>query len=1193
MVQKSWKGHQKQNHSARAKKHRDAASSAASFAPARLEGTPSIRQQQASRYLEAACKTANFVERSRLINDLAASNIADDVEGLSAAKEQLQVVQKRLQVREACNFEGFAARRLQAASRLAAHDERRWPVLDAAVEAGEAATERLREAQLTRAKKIASLTRKVLNQWQYGMIDRLQEVVDAQDLELLDTLRPWIERAQLQDHEEGAELVQRIDKLGSATEALQSALDIGTGAAFREALWKSEEAALNPARCDMLQRVDSAYGPIRGRNLGRWAIVASRTSGDKECLQAALVVAERCGLDTDTVSQSLETAKSARDMLSQIAQLTVASRQEDVSKLEAAIQSTKNPQQEAKLGRRASLDKLLAEVRMEALQTLFDTKQKAKVQEEIKATAAKRSTQVLQELPKKIQDAEKLRMSGDAKEATRLYKKALLEKEIRGAMVLSDGHALRAAVSKANASAFADSLDEQLLESARAALREMTLLDQAREIVKGSNTMTELDGAFDKLVQENFPEGVRPQSTLGRAQAQIKLVRQKVAELDDLIQSPISFENSSSLLQESGMRQLRLVLDILRPHPYIAMTIEQSASHMAGERSKTVQDLLRKSCRNQLISKQTKEKNKQVKLCCDVETCNSEIKATLLKMLQKCLGWDGAVTYVSACWPFAWRPSWLQPRRDIGNVVRERLAAGHALYNGKHGSNVDIKSLFFAPDPNRCMMKSYTNLRKLGSGAFGSVYKAQCRLTAEWRAIKKLPLTDVEDDMAFVYAELEAMIHLHHPNVVKFYEHFEEESAIFLVTELCDGGDFSELNHGIDDPQEVKLLIRDVVKALAYCHDHGVAHRDLKFENCLIKESIRDCKVGKVIDFGLSAIRSRGEDEHTWLNDQLGTRFFVAPEVIDKSIPYGCKCDCWSLGVMLYIILTDEHPCSPDAHKLETAALFGKILTGRVRSRPLQEADVDHDAAELLYALLEKNPDARMDAQGALRSPWLANIQDSRPKLLHSPASSDSDLNVSQTTSPVSHGMIRRLATFRHYSKFERAVLTLVAHRSEDAHVAELRDAFHTLDVSQSGSLSKSEIKEGIHRCGHAVGDVELNEIFSALDADGTGKVHYTEWLAATMQPSALATDKAIKQVYHYLDIDQTGHIAPHELYRVLGCNDSVKSVLQLGDTNGDSLINEDEFRVLMRNLAKRLDQMDLHPKRLGFHLPEANSIQL
>eukprot|EP00439_Symbiodinium_sp_Y106_P016561 s2288_g2.t1 len=600
----------------------------------KLEGTPTLRQQQASRYLEAARKTANFTERSRLINDLVASNIADDVEGLSAAKEQLQVVQKRLQVREACNFEGFATRRIQSALRLAAYDERRWPALDAAVEAGETATDRLKGAQLSRAKKLASLTRKLLSHWQTGMVDRLQEVVDSQDLEQLKTLQPWAARAQLTDHPEGAELVQRMEKLSSATAALQSALDIGTGPAFREALWKSEEAVLDPARCEMLQTVEAAYGPIRSRNLGRWAVLAARTNGAKECLQEALVVAQRSGISTETVSRSLETAVSARDMLSQIAQLTVASREDDISKLESAIQSTK---QDAKTGRRRSIEKLLAEVRMEALERLFDSKQKAKVLDEIKATAAKRATQVLQELPKKIQDAGKLRMSGDVKEATRLYKKALLEKEIRSAMVLSDGHALQTAISKAGSSAHLDSLDPKLLESARAALREMTLLDQARECVKSNDTWAELDAAFAKLIQENSPEGLRSQSTLGRAQAQIKTMREKLVELEELIKSPISFENSSSLLQESGMRQLRLVLDILRPHPYFAVVIEYSSSHMAGERMKTVQDLLRKSCRNQLTPKQTAEKNRQVKLLCDVEKCNPEIKAALVKMLQKCI----------------------------------------------------------------------------------------------------------------------------------------------------------------------------------------------------------------------------------------------------------------------------------------------------------------------------------------------------------------------------------------------------------------------------------------------------------------------------------------------------------------------------------------------------------------------------
>jgi len=280
---------------------------------------------------------------------------------------------------------------------------------------------------------------------------------------------------------------------------------------------------------------------------------------------------------------------------------------------------------------------------------------------------------------------------------------------------------------------------------------------------------------------------------------------------------------------------------------------------------------------------------------------------------------------------------------------------------------------------------------------------------------------------------------------------------------------------------------------------------------------------------------------------------------------------------------------------METPTLFGKILAGRIRQRPLQDAGLDYDACQLLMGLLEKNPSARMDAQGALRSKWLADVKDRRPRHhshimeINTPESPASNSNKPKSPmSPLTHGTIRRLAAFRHYSKFERAVLTLVAHRSEEQHIAELRDTFHLLDISRTGSLSKSEIREGFRLCGHHMKEEELNEIFLALDADGTGKVHYTEWLAATMKPSTLATDKAIKQVFHYLDIDQSGLIKPHELFRVLGCSDTVKNVLDAADADGDRTINEEEFRALMRTMAKRLDKFEVHPRRLGFQLPLA-----
>eukprot|EP00931_Biecheleriopsis_adriatica_P079081 TRINITY_DN5249_c0_g1_i1.p1 TRINITY_DN5249_c0_g1~~TRINITY_DN5249_c0_g1_i1.p1 ORF type:complete len:499 (-),score=107.44 TRINITY_DN5249_c0_g1_i1:8-1504(-) len=456
---------------------------------------------------------------------------------------------------------------------------------------------------------------------------------------------------------------------------------------------------------------------------------------------------------------------------------------------------------------------------------------------------------------------------------------------------------------------------------------------------------------------------------------------------------------------------------------------------------------------------------------------------------------------------------------------------------------------------------------------------SQCVGTGEQRAIKQIALSDVAADMAFVHAELEAMINLHHPNIVKFYEYFEEEKQLHLVTEMCDGGDLSELNQSITDPNEIKLLFRDIVMAMAYCHDHGLAHRDLKFENCLLAKYETESKsyrVGKVIDFGLSAIRRPGMEKGSWLNDQLGTKYFVAPEVINKEINYGVKCDCWSLGVMLYIILTDEHPCCPDAHAVDTDMLFKKILSGRIRERPLKEHEVDSTAVALVRGLLEKDPNKRMDARNALNSKWLQSAQDNRTRKNSGSFSSSVSAMLGMSGGAgtgMNKGTLKRLASFRHYSKFERAVLTLVAHQSQEQHVADLRQAFHELDTSRTGSLSKDEIRAGIKGCGFKIEEEDINEIFDALDADSTGKVHYTEWLAATMKPSELASDRAIKQVYHYLDLDRTGAISPEELQRVLGCSDAVKSVLKQGDTRGDNQLSQAELGALMRNIAESLEK--------------------
>ncbi|CAJ1461980.1 unnamed protein product [Effrenium voratum] len=491
---------------------------------------------------------------------------------------------------------------------------------------------RLKEAGLASlAKKVNALLKRAIDHLQSGIMQCLEEALQLEDLELLNELRPWISRGRLAQRSDAVPLLLQIGQFVAAYNALSDAMEKGTGDAFRMALWRSEEAGLQPERCEMLRRAEAQYGPIRRQKEALWAALAARISGNIGLLEAVLPMANAAGINTIGLEDALETrTKSCQDMLEKIAKLTRAARREDIQQLQAAILSL-DP--DAKTSRRYSLDKLQEEVRDQANQTLFDAKQKAKVQKEISLASKKRSTQVLQEMPKAMMKAEKLRMSTDLRQASSTLKRAQIEKEIRTAISLSDAHTLRAAVAKAESSSIEGLQD--VIDQGRAALHEMTLLDNTRELVKGASTVEQLETGLDELIQENFPNGLQPQSSLRQVQAHILAMKQKLSELQQIMASPISFENNNTLLQESGMKQMRLVLDILRVHQYFAITIEHGLAHLAGERAKAVHDLLSKGCRNPLSKKQINEKNKQVKLACQMEKATPELKAALLKMLIK------------------------------------------------------------------------------------------------------------------------------------------------------------------------------------------------------------------------------------------------------------------------------------------------------------------------------------------------------------------------------------------------------------------------------------------------------------------------------------------------------------------------------------------------------------------------------
>lgn len=172
------------------------------------------------------------------------------------------------------------------------------------------------------------------------------------------------------------------------------------------------------------------------------------------------------------------------------------------------------------------------------------------------------------------------------------------------------------------------------------------------------------------------------------------------------------------------------------------------------------------------------------------------------------------------------------------------------------------------------------------------------------RASKEIPRKKIKNWDRF-QTEVKILQTLDHPNVIKLYEYFEDDLNVYLVTELCSGGELFDkiIAQEYFTEQQAARVFKQILMALNYCHTMNIVHRDLKPENFLFQSTEEDSDL-QIIDFGLSKIMHAGKFQR--MKTRAGTPYYISPEVLAGN--YDVSCDMWSAGCMLYILLCGYPP---------------------------------------------------------------------------------------------------------------------------------------------------------------------------------------------------------------------------------------------------------------------------------------------
>ena len=454
-------------------------------------------------------------------------------------------------------------------------------------------------------------------------------------------------------------------------------------------------------------------------------------------------------------------------------------------------------------------------------------------------------------------------------------------------------------------------------------------------------------------------------------------------------------------------------------------------------------------------------------------------------------------------------------------------------------------------------LKDYKIIKNLGEGAFGKVDLVENKITGMVRAMKVIKRCNINNEQTnedSVMNELNILKKIDHQNVVKIYEYYIDKENYYLITEYCSGGDLFDLTQKeFLSEIQISCIIYQILLALNHIHKLKIVHKDLKPENILItkKEESGLFRI-KICDFGTSHLFKEGEKER----NIAGSSFYIAPEVFNKK--YNFKCDLWSCGVIMYVLLTKKVPFFGKDEK----EIRKSIIKSKFNEEPLKTCS--KYAQELIKDLLVKDYNKRLNAEKALTYE-IFNIYNCREII------NNIELSVIK-------GFIENIKKYKRHNIFKETALSYLIHNTDTDEVSQALKLFNKFDKNENGKIGFAEFFEGLCKVtGENYKKEEATEIFMNLDSNKNNYFEQEEFVKAAIDKKIFLSEKMIRFAFNFFDLDNSGLITVEDIFSLF--KDNVKSekdadvefkkIISVIDIDENGKIEFEEFSKFMKSLLE------------------------